>query len=260
MGGEAAMPTPLKNTVALITGSSSGIGAATARRLAADGAAVALVARRRDRLEELAETISGDGGTALVLQADVTSQQEAAAAVERTVAELGRLDTVVNNAGLMLLGPALNAPIAEWDQMVAINVQGMLYVTHASLPHLVRAAEDSPRSVADLVNISSTAGRVARPASSVYNLTKFGVVAFSESLRQEMLSHRVRVSVVEPGTVDTELASHLRDDIRQAAQNQVESIEPLRPEDIADAVAYILSRDRRVAVNEMLVRAGEQTW
>ena len=254
------MTTPLTNTVALITGSSSGIGAATARRLAAEGAAVALVARRRDRLTELAGAIRGDGGIALVVEADVTSQQEAAGAVERTVAELGRLDTLVNNAGVMLLGPALDAPLAEWDQMVAINVQGMLYVTHAALPHLARAAADSPRGVADLVSISSTAGRVARPGSSVYNLSKFGVNAFSEALRQEMLARRVRVSVVEPGTVDTELASHLRPAIRQAAQGQIESIEPLRPEDIADAVAYIVTRDRRIAVNEMLVRASEQTW
>ena len=201
---------PLKDTVALITGSSSGIGAATARRLAAEGAAVALVARRRDRLEELAAAIGGEGGTALVIEADVTSEEQAADAVERAVAGLGRLDIVVNNAGIMLLGPALDTPVAEWDQMVAVNVQGMLYLTHAALPHLVRAARDSPRQVADVVSISSTAGRVARPGSSVYNLTKFGVVAFSEALRQELISQRVRVSVVEPGTVDTELTTHLR--------------------------------------------------
>jgi NADP-dependent 3-hydroxy acid dehydrogenase YdfG len=254
------MSTPLRDTVALITGSSSGIGAATARRLAAEGAAVALVARRRDRLEELAGEILSGGGTALVIPADVTSQQEAEAAVEQAVDGLGRLDTVVSNAGVMLLGPALDTPVAEWDQMVSVNVQGMLYLTHAALPHLVRAAQDSPRRVADIVSISSTAGRVARPGSSVYNLTKFGVVAFSDALRQEMISHRVRVSVIEPGTVDTELASHLRADIRQAAQTQIESIEPLRPEDIADAVAWIVTRDRRVAVNEILVRAAEQTW
>jgi len=154
----------------------------------------------------------------------------------------------------------VEAPIDEWDRMVAINVQGLLYVTHAALPHLARAAEDSPRRVADIVNISSTAGRVARPGSSVYNLTEFGVNAFTESLRQELLKRRVRISVVEPGTVDTELASHLRDDIRQAATSQIASIEPLQPEDIADAVAYIVTRDRRVAINEMLVRAGEQDW
>ena len=256
----SAMTSRLENTVALVTGSSSGIGAATARRLGAKGAAVALVARRRDRLDELAASIRADGGTALVVQADVTSQREAAGAVETAVAELGRLDTVVNNAGIMLLGPALDAPVAEWDQMVAVNAQGMLYVVHAALPHLVRAAGDSPRRVADLVTISSTAGRVARPGSSVYNLTKFGVNAFAEALRQEMVGHGVRVSVIEPGTVDTELASHLRSGIRQAAESQIESIEPLRPEDIADAVAYIVTRDRRVAVNEMLVRASEQTW
>ena len=254
------MTSQLENTVALVTGSSSGIGAAIGRRLAAEGAAVALVARRRDRLDRLAEAIRADGGTALVVPADVTSQQEAADAVEQAVAGLGRLDIVVNNAGIMLLGPALDAPIGEWDQMVALNVQGMLYVTHAALPHLVRAAGDSARQVADLITISSTGGRVARPGSAVYNLTKFGAAAFSEALRQELLSRRVRVSVVEPGTVDTELISHLREDIRQAARSQTASIELLRPDDIADAVAYIVTRDRRVAVNEVLVRAGEQTW
>jgi NADP-dependent 3-hydroxy acid dehydrogenase YdfG len=252
--------TPLRNTVALVTGASSGIGAATARRLAADGAAVALVARRRDRLEELAGVIRAGGGTALVVEGDVTSQRDAATAVDVAVAELGRLDTVVNNAGLMLLGPALDTPLDDWNTMIAVNVHGMLNVTHAALPYLVRCAEDSPRGIADIVNISSTAGRVARPGSSVYNLTKFGVVAFSDALRQELVAQRVRVSVIEPGTVDTELASHLRDDIRQAAVSQVESIEPLRPEDIADTVAFIVGRDRRVAVNEILVRASEQTW
>ena len=254
------MTSPLEGTVALVTGASSGIGAATARRLAADGAAVALVARRRDRLDELAAAMRGDGGSALVLEADVTDQGQALGAVARTVAELGRLDTVVNNAGVMLLGPALDTPTEEWDRMVALNVQGTLYVTHAALPHLVQAAADGPRQVADLVNISSTAGRVARPGSSVYTFTKFGLNGFAESLRQELLKQRVRVSVVEPGTVDTELVSHLREDVRQAAQRLVAAIEPLRPEDIADAVSYIVTRDRRVAVNEMLVRAATQNW
>lgn len=254
------MTNALQDTVALVTGSSSGIGAATARRLAADGAAVALVARRRGRLDDLASAIRGDGGSALVLQADLTDQEQAVAAVERTVSELGRLDTLINNAGVMLLGAALESPTDEWDRMLALNVRGLLYVTHAALPHLVRAAEDSPREVADVINISSTAGRVARPGGSVYSLTKFGIAAFAESLRQELITKRVRVSVVEPGTVDTELVSHLREDVRQAARTQVESIEPLRPEDIADAVFYIVTRDRRVAVNEMLVRAAEQSW
>jgi NADP-dependent 3-hydroxy acid dehydrogenase YdfG len=251
------MEKPLQGTVVLVTGASSGIGAATARRLDSEGAAVALVARRRDRLDELASMI---GGRALAVEADVTDQTQAVAAVERTVTELGRLDTVVNNAGIMLLGPAFDSPTQEWDRMIALNVQGSLYVTHAALPHLLRAAGDSPRKVADLIYISSTAGRVARPGGGVYSLTKFGVAAFAESLRQELIAQQVRVSVVEPGTVDTELVTHLREDIRQAAEGQVGSIEALEPEDIADAVAYIVTRPRRVAVNEILVRAAQQTW
>jgi NADP-dependent 3-hydroxy acid dehydrogenase YdfG len=252
--------TSLVGTVALVTGASSGIGAATAQRLAAEGAAVALVARRRDRLDEVASAINADGGSALVVVADVTQQPAAIGAVDQAVAELGRLDIVVNNAGLMLLGPALQAPIEEWDRMVEVNLNGALYVTHAVLPHLISAAADSQRQVSDLVNISSTAGRIARPGGGVYALTKSGISAFSEALRQEMLSHRVRVSLVEPGTVDTELVSHVRQEIRDAASQQVKSIEPMQPEDIADAVAYIVTRDRRVAVNEILVRAAEQTW
>jgi NADP-dependent 3-hydroxy acid dehydrogenase YdfG len=254
------MTTPLVNTVALVTGASSGIGAATARRLAAEGAAVALVARRRDRLADVASAIRADGGTVVVLPTDITSQQEAGAAVISTVGELGRLDILVNNAGLMLLGPALAAPTEEWDRMIALNVQGLMYITHAALPHLVRAAGDSPRGIADLVNISSTAGRVARPGSSVYNFTKFGLGAFSEALRQELVGQHVRVGVVEPGVVDTELMTHMRTEIQTAATNQLGSVQALQPDDIADAVAYLVTRDRRVAVNELLVRASEQTW
>ena len=250
----------LQGTVALVTGASSGIGEATARTLAADGAAVAILARRADRLESLATRLRQDGGTVLVVEVDVTDPSQAAAAVARTVDELGRLDTVVNNAGLMLVGPVAEAPEDEWQRMLAVNVEGLLHVTRAALPHLVRAAADSPRGVADLVNISSTAGRVARPGTAVYNLTKFGVNAFSEALRQELQPQRVRVGVVEPGTVDTELATHVRDGIREAIAQQAQQIEMLRPQDIADAVSYIVTRDRRVAVNEMLVRAAEQTW
>jgi NADP-dependent 3-hydroxy acid dehydrogenase YdfG len=250
----------LRGTVALVTGASSGIGEATARTLAQAGAAVALVARRRDRLALLADAIEAAGGAALVVEADITDRAQAVAAVGQTVQALGRLDTVVNNAGLMLIGPVADAPDDEWDRMLAINVQGLLYVSRAALPHLVRAAADQPRRVADLVNISSTAGRVARPGTAVYNLTKFGVNAFAEALRQEMQPQRVRVSVVEPGTVDTELATHTRAELRGAVQSQSDSIERLDPQDIADAVAYIVTRPRRVAVNEMLVRAADQSW
>jgi NADP-dependent 3-hydroxy acid dehydrogenase YdfG len=254
------MTHPLGGTVALVTGASSGIGAATARTLAACGAAVALLARRGDRLRALADELRTNGATALVLESDITDRQQAEAAVECAVADLGRLDTVVNNAGVMLVGPVADAPVQEWDRMLAVNVEGLLHVTRAALPHLIRAAAVAPRRVADLVTISSTAGRVARPGTAVYSLTKFGVTAFSESLRQELQSTRVRVGVVEPGTVDTELISHVRDGVREAAAQQVEGVQMLQPQDIADAVAHMVTRDRRVAVNEMLVRAAEQTW
>jgi len=246
----------LENTVALVTGASSGIGAATAAALAAQGAAVALAARRRDRLDTLAADIRDQGGTALVLETDVTDGQQAAAAVERTVAELGRLDTLINNAGVMLLGPAVGAPLSEWQRMVELNVLGLLYCAHAALPHLLRAAEDGPRQVADMVNISSVAGRVARSGSGVYNLTKHGVGAFSESLRQEVTGRYVRVSVVEPGATATELAGHNRPEILEMIRARPER--RMEAADIADAIMYIVTRPRHVAVNEMLIRPTEQ--
>ena len=254
------MTATLAGTAALVTGASSGIGAATARALAAQGAAVALLARRADRLEQLKGDIESTGGTALALAADVTNAEQVAAAVQRAVDELGRLDTVVNNAGLMRMAPAAEAPLQDWDDLVGVNVQGVLYVTRAAIPHLIDAAADSPRGVADLVTISSTAGSVARPGTAVYSLTKFGVNAFSEGIRQELLGKRVRVGVVGPGTVDTEISSHLPPESRKAFDRQTADMVKLAPEDIADAVRYIVTRDRRVAVNHMLVRAAEQTW
>jgi NADP-dependent 3-hydroxy acid dehydrogenase YdfG len=248
----------LDGTVALVTGASSGIGEATALALAAQGAAVAVAARRKDRLDQLAENITSQGGKVLVMEIDVMEKDQATEAVERTVAELGRLDTVVNNAGIMLLGPAVGAPLEDWEHMVALNVQGLLYVTHAALDHLVKAAEDSPRRVADLINISSVAGRVARSGSNVYNLTKFGVTAFSESLRQELAARHVRVSSVEPGAVSTELSSHLRPAALEQSRQRFGNIERLQAEDIADAITYIVTRPRRVAINEILVRPTEQ--
>jgi NADP-dependent 3-hydroxy acid dehydrogenase YdfG len=244
----------------LITGASSGICAATAKALAAEGAAVALLARRVDRLDELKADIESSGGTALAVPADVTNAEQVAAAVQRVVGELGRLDTVVNNAGLMRMASAAEAPLQDWDDLVRVNVQGVLYVTRAAVPHLIDAAADSPRGVADLVTISSTAGWVARPGTAVYSLTKFGVNAFSEGIRQELLGKRVRVGVVGPGTVDTEISSHLSPESRKAFDRQTADMVKLAPEDIADAVLYIVTRDRRVAVNHMLVRAAEQTW
>lgn len=249
----------LAGTVALVTGASSGIGEATARALAAQGAAVALVARRKDRLEALAAEITAAGGHALVLETDVTDQAAAQAAVERTVAELGRLDTVINNAGVMLLGPIEQAPVEEWDRMIALNLQGLLYVAHAALPHLLTAAAGAGRGVADLINVSSVAGRVARLGSGVYNLTKFGVGAFSESLRQEVSGRQVRVALVEPGAVDTELPTHLRPEVRETLMKRLGSVtKRLDAEDIADAVTYIVTRPAHVAINELLVRPTTQ--
>ena len=256
----AIMTQRLDGTVALVTGASSGIGEATALALAAEGAAVALVARRRDRLDDLRGRIESAGGKAAVVEADVSDQRRAADAVDTVVTQLGRLDIVVNNAGLMYIGPAAEADTADWDAMLSVNVHGLLYVTRAALPHLIAAAEDSPRGVADLVNISSTAGRVARPGTAVYALTKFGIGAFSEGIRQEVLEQRVRVGLVEPGTVQTEITNNLPAADREAIEKRSPGMVKLEPEDIADAVAYMVTRDRRVAVNEILVRAAEQTW
>jgi NADP-dependent 3-hydroxy acid dehydrogenase YdfG len=249
------MSARLEGTVALVTGASSGIGEATARALAAEGAAVAVVARRKDRLDALAAEL---GAGALAIEADVTEQDQAVAAVQAAVDELGRLDTVVNNAGVMLLGPVVDAPTEEWDRMVALNVNGLLYVAHAALPHLIAAAEDEPRRVADLVNISSVAGRRAGKGAGVYQLTKFGVGAFSESLRQEVTKRHVRVSLVEPGAVRTELVSHVRAEVRESFLDQLSSMERLQSQDIADAIVYVVTRDRRIAVNEILIRPTEQ--
>jgi NADP-dependent 3-hydroxy acid dehydrogenase YdfG len=245
----------LEGTTALVTGASSGIGEATALALAAEGASVAVVARRRDRLEELAARIRANGGDALVVEADVTDEAQARRVVTETVAHSGRLDTLVNNAGVMLLGPIPNADVGEWKQMLDLNVAALLYVAHAALPHLQQAASGKPREVADLINISSTAGRSARAGAGVYNATKFAVNAFTEALRQEVTKKHVRVSVVEPGMTATELRSHNRPEI-QARLDDLEH--PLQAADIADAIVYIVTRPRHVAVNEMLIRPTEQ--
>jgi NADP-dependent 3-hydroxy acid dehydrogenase YdfG len=248
----------LDGTVALVTGASSGIGESTAIALAAAGAAVALAARRVERLDGLAAKIRSDGGRAIVIEADVTDEVQATTAVDRTVADLGRLDTLVNNAGVMLLGPAVGAPLSEWQRMVDLNVMGLLYCSHAALPHLLAAADDSPRGVADMVNISSVAGRVARSGSAVYNATKHGVGAFTEALRQEVTRRHVRVSLVEPGGTDTELSSHNRPEVLEGIRARFANVDRLRAADIADAVTYIVTRPRHVAVNEILIRPTEQ--
>jgi NADP-dependent 3-hydroxy acid dehydrogenase YdfG len=245
------MSKALQDTAALVTGASSGIGEATARALAEQGATVAVAARRKDRLDVLAAQIGG-----LAIEADVTDREQAVAAVEHAAREFGRLDIVINNAGVMLLGPIVDAPVDEWDRMVALNLQGLLYVAHAALPHLLSAAEREPRRVADLVNVSSVAGRRVGAGGGIYQMTKHGVGVFSEALRQEITSRYVRSSLVEPGATESELVTHVREEIRDQLTANVE--QKLRAEDIADAILYIVTRPRHVAVNEILVRPTEQ--
>jgi NADP-dependent 3-hydroxy acid dehydrogenase YdfG len=241
----------LDGTVALVTGASSGIGEATARALATQGAKVALAARRKDRLDALAAELGG-----LAIEADVTDRAQAIAAVETTVSELGRLDIVVNNAGVMLLGPIVDAPVEEWDRMIDLNLKGLLYVAHAALPHLLKYAQEGPRRVADLVNISSVAGRRVGQGGGIYQLTKHGVGVFSEALRQEVTARHVRSSLVEPGATESELVTHVREEVRGNLNPNTYKI--LEAGDIADAVVYIVTRPRHMAVNEILIRPTEQ--
>ncbi|MBJ7608947.1 MAG: SDR family NAD(P)-dependent oxidoreductase [Candidatus Dormibacteraeota bacterium] len=253
------MTPQLDRTVALVTGASSGIGAATAVALAAEGAAVAVVARRRDRLEELEARIGKAGGRTLVIEADVTDEQQGREAVGRTVAELGRLDILVNNAGQMLLGRIEGADTSMWRRMLDLNVAALMTLTHEALPHLLHGADTDPRHVSDIVNISSVAGRVARAGSGGYNASKWAVNAFSESLRQEVTKRHVRVALVEPGAVDTELASHNTDpEVKANLQKRFGETERLTAEDIAELITFMVTRPRRMALNEILVRPTEQ--
>jgi NADP-dependent 3-hydroxy acid dehydrogenase YdfG len=250
--------TRLQNTVALVTGASSGIGAATARTLAAEGAAVALVARRKDRLDDLGAEITAAGGAALAIEADVTSREEVDAAVESAVSRFGRLDTVVANAGVMLLGPVADAPFEEWDRMISLNVSGLLYTARAAIPYLLQSAERQPRAVADLVLISSGAGRRVHAGSAVYSATKHAVGALGEAMRQELARKFVRVSLVEPGNTESELANHLRPEILAAARARFGDVTNLAADDIADCIAYVVTRARHIALNEVLIRPTDQ--
>ncbi|MFM7068772.1 MAG: SDR family NAD(P)-dependent oxidoreductase [Actinomycetes bacterium] len=250
----------LEGTVAIVTGASSGIGAATARRLAADGATVVVAARRLDPLDALVAEVRASGGTALAVQCDVGDAAQAASLIESTVGEFGRIDTLVNNAGVMLLGPIEGADLADWERMISVNVDGLLACTHAALPHLLSAAASSGRGVADIVNLSSTAGRFPRVGAGVYNLVKHGITAFSESLRQEVTARNVRVSVVEPGAVDTELIDHLSASALQGFWQRFDGVERLLADDVADAISYIVTRPRRVAINEVLLRPTDQEF
>jgi clavulanate-9-aldehyde reducatase len=246
------MTIDLSNQAVAVTGASSGIGEATALACARAGAAVALAARRVERIEELAKRITDEGGRAIAIQTDVGEESQARDFVERAASELGRLDVLVNNAGVMLLGPIENAPTEEWRRMVHANVFGVLYCTHAALP-LMREQGGG-----HVVNVSSVAGRVARAGSGVYNLTKFGLGAFSESLRQEGVGIGVRVTTIEPGAVATELPGHNRPEVLEQMAKRFAGVTPLSSEDIAGAILYAIGQPPNVSVNEVLVRPSGQ--
>jgi NADP-dependent 3-hydroxy acid dehydrogenase YdfG len=252
------MTTKLTGTVAIVTGASSGIGRSTALHLAAQGAGVALVARRRDRLDALVGEIHEAGGSALAVPADIADRAQAKAAVTATVEHFGRLDILVNNAGLMLLGSVSDTDTDEWDRMISINQQGLLYMTKAALPHLQAAAGDDPRQVADIVNVSSIAGRTAFATMGVYNMTKFGVNGFTEALRQELATSHVRVGVLEPGKVDTELDSHNNDQVLAHIEANFGGFRMLDPDDIADGITYIVTRPRHTAIADLWIMPTQQ--
>lgn len=244
----------LDGKTALVTGASSGIGEATALALAAEGAKVAIAARRADRLETLAARIR-DGGTgqAFPIEADVSDEDQARNMVVTANEQLGGLDILVNNAGVMLLGLIGGADTEDWRRMMNTNVLGLMYATHAALP-IMKA-----RGSGHIVNVSSVAGRTARAGSGVYNASKWGVGAFSESLRQEVSKDKIRVTIIEPGAVATELTHHITDQAaKQQAQEFVKAMTPLEAEDIAAAIVYAVTQPSRVNVNEILIRPTDQ--
>jgi NADP-dependent 3-hydroxy acid dehydrogenase YdfG len=246
------MPGPLEGRVAAVTGASSGIGAATALALSQNGAAVAIGARRADRLRALSERLEEPS---LVLEVDVSDEEQAHAFVRRAHDELGGLHILVNNAGVMLLGPVSGADTEEWRRMIGVNLLGLLYCTHSALP-LMQAGGGG-----DIVNVSSVAGRQAGAGGAVYNMTKFGVHGFSEALRQEALHSQVRVTVIAPGHVETELQAHnVNPVVRAGLERAREQIgEVLSAEDIAQAILYAVTRPPHVCLNEVVVRPTGQS-
>jgi NADP-dependent 3-hydroxy acid dehydrogenase YdfG len=245
----------LEGRVAAVTGASSGIGQATALALAEEGAAVALGARRRERLDELAQRIESAGGRALPIEVDVADEDQARSFVETAHKELGGLHALINNAGVMLLGPVEGADTSEWRRMVEANLLGLLWCTHAALP-LIRESGGG-----DIVNVSSTAGRRSDAGAAVYNATKWAVNGFSEALRQEALHANIRVSVVEPGFVETELQGHNKNPmVKDATEKMRERIgKVLEAEDIARTILFVVSQPAHVALNEILVRPRTQS-
>jgi NADP-dependent 3-hydroxy acid dehydrogenase YdfG len=243
----------LGGKVAVVTGASSGIGEATAEALAREGAAVVVAARREDRLAGLVERIQGDGGRVLAAVCDVTDESQAHGLIRKAQEEFGSVDILVNNAGVMLLSAVGKGLSEEWRQMFDVNVLGLLYATDAAIG-VMREQQSG-----HLVNISSVAGRkVTRDSSGVYAGTKHAVGAISEGLRQELLEDNIRVTVVEPGAVETELPSHITDEDAREGLSGLLSLEILQSEDIAEAIVYAVTQPERVSVNEILIRPTQQ--
>jgi len=242
---------PLADSVAIVTGASSGIGEATAEALAEEGATVVLAARRVDELEALADRIESAGGETLVVPTDVTDEDDVDSLVDTVVDELGRIDVLVNNAGVMLLEPLERADRSNLRQMVEVNLIGLMDLTHAVLP--IMQDQDGGH----IVNVSSVAGRKTMANASGYNATKFGVNAFTDALRQEVTTQNVRTTIIEPGAVDTELASHVPDEqvLEQLSELYTESLDP---EDIARAIVYATTQPEHVSVNELMIRPTGQ--
>jgi NADP-dependent 3-hydroxy acid dehydrogenase YdfG len=245
------MPGPLDGRVAVVTGASSGIGEATVRALSEAGAAVALGARRTDRLEAIAGSL---GGPTFVRAVDVSDEEQATGFVSDAASELGGPHILVNNAGLMLLGPVTDQTTDDWRRMIDVNLMGLLYCTHAALPLMAQNGGG------DIVNVSSVAGRRAAAGAAVYNMTKFGVHAFSEALRQEALHVGVRVTTIAPGFVETELQGHNTHPlVRRTMEREREQIgEVLKAEDIAAEIVHAVTRPAHVCVNEVVVRPTGQ--
>lgn len=247
------MQNRLKGRIALVTGASSGIGEATAMALAEQGAKVAIAARRRDRLDSLAAKLAALGAEPLVLAADLIDMAEAQRIVAQTEAHYGRLDILVNNAGVMYLEPVAEADLGRWRQMLELNVMSLIASTQAALAGM-RARREG-----HIVNVASVAGRVANPNAAAYAATKFGVVGFSESLRREVYKDNIRVSVIEPGMVDTELRDHIGHVAsKQAVNARAGEMRQLQAEDIAETILFCVSRPAHVCINEVLLRPTDQ--
>ncbi|HEY6777775.1 MAG TPA: SDR family NAD(P)-dependent oxidoreductase [Thermoleophilaceae bacterium] len=245
------MAGPLEGRVAAVSGASSGIGAATALALSQAGATLAIGARRTDRLEVISERLEEPY---LVHKVDVADEEQAHGFIRTAYEELGGLHILVNNAGVMLLGPVSGADTAEWRRMIDVNLLGLLYCTHAALPLIERSGGG------DIVNLSSVAGRRADAGAAVYNMTKFGVHGFSEALRQEALHANVRVTIVAPGHVDTELQGHnVNPVVRAGLERAREEIgEVLTADDVAREIVHAVTRPRHVSLNELVVRPTRQ--